>query len=181
MMKKIILGFALLLSFSVFADCSTIKNHQNIVISKVAGTVQVVDKQKSETCIVTNDLSQKDPLKKSTLTWTFKGLNCLPGQCFIRFHGEQPGAMALRCGYGSPNNSQCKVRVNNLTKQCASDQGPNCTLSYDIVVRGQVIDPTIIIKPRPFSDGQYSAAYLECEAAGGYALDDNGVCLFEEM
>jgi len=137
------------------AACLQPGPHQQIVISQVNGNIAVEDKANSENCVVSNNLLD-DEHQGSQVLWIFKGLDCARGDCVIELIGAPaPDERILKCNIGSPNNSQCKLKVNKLKRLCDTADDSNseqCTIQYMIKVRGSEIDPSIIIKPRPTTE-----------------------------
>ncbi len=136
------------------AGCTDWNLYQTIEITKNAeGKPYVVDKTNSEKCLIKNN-RLADRLKSSHLNWIFKNLDCKKNNCRIEFHGDNTrAAKALSCVNTNSNYSVCRVQVNALKDYCNKYDKLNtvkCTVSYDIKVGEKTIDPSIIIRPRPY-------------------------------
>ncbi len=157
MMRTLLLPLTLLAGFccaEVNAACTDWNLYQTIEISKNAdGKPYVVDKANSEKCLIKNN-RLPDRLQSSHLNWVFKNLDCKKNHCRIEFHGDHArAAKALSCVNTNANYSVCRVQVNALKDYCNKYDKLNnvkCTVSYNIKVGEKTIDPSIIIRPRPY-------------------------------
>jgi hypothetical protein len=157
MMRKTLLLIMVLTgvcSLDATASCVDWKLYQTIEITKNAdGKPYVVNKERSEKCLIKNN-RLADRLKSSHLNWVFKDLDCKNNNCRIEFHGEsQQVGNALTCFGNNSNYTVCRLQVNELKEYCKKSDQTNqrqCTVSYDIKVGQQTIDPSIIIRPRPY-------------------------------
>lgn len=158
-MKKRVLSWLILLSAvfvstGVFAKCDQERNQQKIIIKKINGKIEVENKTQSTRCRIKNNNSN-DESNGSHVVWVFQDLNCQPGECEVELDGQPCLSFkVLNCDLGNPNNSRCRLKVNKLKQYCDKQNPSNpteCEFNYLIKVRGEIIDPTIIIRPRPIS------------------------------
>lgn len=139
-------------SSQVLAACEQPRNVQQIDIRQINGTIAVQHKNQIRRCQVNNN-QLDDENQASRVVWVFHNLNCQPGECLVELK-DQPALTdkALKCDLGSNESRKCRLNVNRLKKYCDTSGGNDpeqCEFSYDIKVRDVVVDPSIIIRPRP--------------------------------
>lgn len=157
-MKNLILVVIALLALSsvnVFAACATSKHMQQIDIREINGKIQILNKDTTEKCQVLNNLSS-DPDVGSSVKWVFHNLNCAPGECTVELD-EKPklSSKMFTCDLGTSDHRVCRLVVNALGRYCSKasrKHGDACEFNYVIKVRGEEVDPIIVVKPRPFGD-----------------------------
>lgn len=135
------------------AACEQSRPVQFIDIAEENEKIVIINKEQSKRCEIDNT----NPQQTVQLKWVFQQLNCQPGECLIELAGGNANlpAGALECDIGNPNNRRCHLNIKKLQKYCDKNDTVNtdhCEITYDIKVRGEIIDPTIIIKPRPAAE-----------------------------
>lgn len=140
-------------AFHSQAACDQMRPVQFIDIVQEDGKAVISNKPQSTRCEVDNSAQQS----QVRLKWVFQQLNCQPGECLIELSGGHatlpPGT--LQCDMGNANNRQCQLNIRKLQRYCDTHDTANtdhCEIRYDIKVRGEPIDPSIIIKPRPTAE-----------------------------
>lgn len=145
--RKLILIFVAVMSLNAAANCAVKKQFQTINIIERQGIPEIEAKNDSRLCEVKNNKGS------SNIKWVFRGLNCIADQCSIKFHGDESlleKEKAYGC-HGNANYYVCTLHVHKAKTFCDKHDSQNtgyCAMTYDITVRGQKVDPTIIIKPR---------------------------------
>ncbi len=134
------------------AACEKPRNVQQIDIRQIDGIITVQHKNQVLRCQVNNN-QLDDENQASRVVWVFHNLNCQPGECRVELK-DKPilTDKALKCDQGSSDSRKCRLKTNRLKRYCDKSGGNDpeqCEFNYDIKVRDVVIDPSIIIRPRP--------------------------------
>lgn len=138
-----------------FANCSVVGKTQKIVVTvDSAGNYVLKDKENSQRCQVDNEggggelhivFDPKINCQKDCLVLLRK-----PHEAEDTSNGEDNGQRtdwdkARKC-----KDHGCKINVNKLKKFCRTQPTQQvCDVTYAISVKGKLVDPVIVIKPRP--------------------------------
>lgn len=141
-------GFA----FSANAACPNQSTDASILLQKTAGVVTFAD-QADKNCLVLNDSPQR------AVFWVFQGMkqDCMPpnsGECRIVLQKVDNETKDKVSCHPKDNDFVCMLNVHRLNRGCnmADPGSANCSLTYLVYYKGQQVDPTIIINPRPSVD-----------------------------
>lgn len=152
-MTWVLLVLAAFVSLNAAANCSVVRKYQTIeIVADTGGMPVVIEKTYSDPCHVDNN-KHSNLVTSSHIKWKFSGLNCQQNHCRIAFHGN---ASLLTDAYkcvGHANNKVCHLYVNKAKDYCKAEDpssSEQCTIQYDIMVGQIKVDPSIIIKPRPY-------------------------------
>lgn len=122
------------------------------IIKDNAVGFKIKNKKRFKHCLVDN--SGKD----GTIIWKFKKeiTKCQnnPSSCTVTFNNYTGGPNPVTCYFDDKDNYNCKMDLNNLKQHCdkEDDEGVDtdmCVIDYTITIGTKVIDPTLLIKPRP--------------------------------
>ncbi len=137
---------------AAIAACPDQSSDPTILLQKQGGTVVFAD-ETDKTCPVRNDANPR------FVIWRFQGMkqDCMPpgsGICRIELQQVDAATQGKVSCTPAGQDFQCKLNVHRLKSGCdlADPASASCSLSYLVFYRDQVVDPTIIINPRPSVD-----------------------------